>query len=166
MGQGFNPFLRRLLGGTRWAMAPLCLGLIAALAIVLAQFFRELAHAVAGFAAMGSAGIMLAVLKLVDLVLIANLVLMIIGGALEIFLPAAGSDPERPEWAGLHDFAALKLKLFASISAIAAVDLLESFLNIDAANKGEVLWEILILLAFVVSGLILALMDRLGAERR
>ena len=166
MRQGFNPILRHAVSGSRWAMAPLCLGLIAALVIVLVQFFRELAHIVAGFAGMGSADVMLEVLKLVDLVLIANLVLMIIGAALEIFLPTAAAAPDRPEWAGLADFSALKLKLFASISAIAAVDLLESFLNIDPANKSDVLWEILILLTFVVSGLLLALMDRLGAERR
>lgn len=166
MRRGFNPFLRHVLGSSRWAMAPLCLGLIAALVIVLVQFFRELAHAVTGFAGMESAGIMLAVLKLIDLVLVANLVLMIIGAAVDVFLPAEAAAPDRAQAVGLADFGALKLKLFASISAIAAVDLLESFLNIDPTKKADVLWEILILLTFVVSGLLLALMDRLGSERR
>lgn len=127
----FNSILRTALLGSRWGMAPFCLGLIAALLIVLAQFLRELAQAV-----------------------------------LEIFLPgAAAADEARPEWAGLIDFAGLKPKLFAAISAIAAIDLLETFINIGPADKSGVLWEIAMLLAFVVSGVLLAWMDRLAAER-
>jgi uncharacterized protein (TIGR00645 family) len=161
-----NPLLRTALLGSRWGMAPFCAGLIVALLIVLAQFLRELMQAVQGFAAMGDAEVILAVLKLVDLVLVANLVLMIINAAVEIFLPASGgAGDERPDGAGIAEFAALKPKLFASISAIAAIDLLESFINVGPADKGAVLWEIAMLLAFVVSGVLLAWMDRLGGER-
>jgi uncharacterized protein (TIGR00645 family) len=162
----FNSILRAALLGSRWGMAPFCLGLIAALLIVLVQFFCELAHVVAGFAAMGDSDVILAVLKLVDLVLIANLVVMIIAAAVEIFLPTAAHQRYQDEGAGdIADIAALKPRLFASISAIAAIDLLESFINVDRADKSDVLWEIAILLAFVVSGVALAWMERLGAER-
>jgi uncharacterized membrane protein YqhA len=41
---------------------------------------------------------------------------------------------------------------------------LESFVNLDSVDKTTVLWEIVMLLAFVVAGALLALMDRL-AER-
>jgi uncharacterized protein (TIGR00645 family) len=99
-------------------------------------------------------------------VLLANLVVMIIIAGIEIFAPrlTAQAD-ERPEWLGLMDFAGLKPKLFASITAIAAIDLLESFVDIAAMDKSAVLWEILILLALVAAGGVLAWMDRLGAER-
>jgi len=147
-------------------MAPLCLGLIAALLIVLAQFFRELAHAVAGFAAMADSDVILTVLRLVDLVLIANLVVMIVAAAVELFLPMPAHQRYQDDRAAdIVDIAALKPRLFASISAIAAIDLLESFINIDRADKSDVLWEIAILLAFVVSGVLLAWMERLGGER-
>jgi uncharacterized protein (TIGR00645 family) len=166
MGGRFNTILRAALLAGRWAMAPLCFGLIAALAIVVVQFGRELVHAVTGFPAMRGAEVILSVLKLVDLVLIANLLLMIVGAGIEIFLPAAPAanavDAERPEAAGVNEFAALKPKLFASIGAIAAIDLLESFVNIESVDKTAVLWEIVILLAFVVSGVLLAWMDRLA----
>ena len=165
MDRQFNPILRAVLLGSRWGMAPLCLGLIAALVIVIAQFFRELAAAVAGFAAMGDAEVILAVLRLVDLMLVANLVLMIIFAGVEIFLPSGGAGENRPAGDGVAEFAALKPKLFASIAAIAAVDLLESFINIGPADKSAVLWEIAMLLAFVVAGVLLAWMERLGAER-
>ena len=164
MGSRFNTILRATLRGSRWGMAPLCLGLIAALLIVLAQFLRELGHAVLEFPTMDEPGVILAVLRLVDLVLVANLVLMIISAGVEIFLPTPTDDKERPEWAGLIDFAGLKVKLFAAISAIAAIDMLESFINVGPADKSGVLWEIAMLLAFAVAGVLLAWMDRLAGH--
>ena len=152
-----------LLLGSRWLMAPLCLGLVAALLVVLVEFFRELVRGVLGFAGMHSAEVILVVLKLVDLVLVANLVLLIMGAAAEIFVPdeptagTVGPGPPRSV-----DISALKLKVFGSISAIAAIEVLESFVNIESVDKQNVLWEILILLTLVVSGVLLAWMDRLG----
>jgi uncharacterized protein (TIGR00645 family) len=167
MNGRFKSILRTVLLGSRWGMAPLCAGLVVALLIVLAQFFRELAQVIVGFAAMDSAEVMLAVLKLIDLVLIANLVLMIIGAGVEIFLPASASAEDgSPQGPDIVDFSMLKLKLFASISAIAAIYLLERFINIHPMDKSDILWEIVILISFVVSGVLLALMDRLSSERR
>ena len=165
MRQRFNMIFRRTLLGSRWAMAPLCLGLIVALLLVLVQFFRELADAVLGFAAMSGPDVILVVLKLVDLMLVANLVLLIIDAGVEIFLPTGTEGPPRPTGAGIAEFAALKPKLFASIAAIAADDLLESFINIETVDKATLIWEIAILLTFVVAGVLLAVMDRLSAER-
>jgi len=92
---------------------------------------------------------------------------MIISAGVEIFLPSVpASGEERPESSKIVDFAGLKLRLFASISAIAAIDLLESFVNTAPAEKNAVLWEIAMLLAFVVSGVMLALMDRLASDQR
>jgi uncharacterized protein (TIGR00645 family) len=155
--------LARVLLGSRWLMAPLCLGLVAALVVVLVEFFRELAQAVVGFSAMHSAEVILVVLKLVDLVLVANLVLLIMAAAAEIFVPnepSAGT--VRPGLPRGVDISALKLKVFGSISAIAAIEVLESFINIASVDKQNVLWEILILLTLVISGVLLAWMDRLG----
>jgi uncharacterized protein (TIGR00645 family) len=168
MRRSFNPILRAIvLVGSRWAMAPLCLGLIAALLILIGQFLRDLAHDITGFAAMRGADVTLAVLKLIDLVLVANLIIMIIEAGAAIFLPTAGTavTSEQAETAAesaTAAFAALKPRLFASISAIAAIDLLESFINVESVDKSVVLWEIVILLAFVASGVLLAWMERLG----
>ena len=165
MPDRFNGLVRRILLASRWTMAPLCLGLVAALLFVLAQFFRELVHTGVDFATMTGSEVILGVLKLIDLVLVANLALMMIGAGVEIFAPAPQADSARPEWSGTLDFAALKPKLFASISAIAAIDLLESFINLESVDKNTLLWEILLLLTFVVAGVLLALMERLTAEQ-
>jgi hypothetical protein len=39
-------------------------------------------------------------------------------------------------------------------------------MNIGSMNKTDVLWKILILLALVLSGVLLAWMDRLGADQK
>ena len=74
--------LERLIAGvlvaSRWLMVPLYLGLIVALIVIGIEFFRELVHTVAGIAGLDTDGVILAVLKLIDLVLIANLVLIMI----------------------------------------------------------------------------------------
>jgi uncharacterized membrane protein YqhA len=44
--------------------------------------------------------------------------------------------------------------------------LLETSMNVSAADELNVIWQILILLTFVVSGVALAWMDRLTAGRR
>jgi uncharacterized protein (TIGR00645 family) len=163
----FNTVLRAFVLASRWGMAPFCLGLMAALLLVLAQFFRELVEAVLGFTTMGGSEVIFAVLRLVDLVLVGNLVVMIIGAGVEIFIPSSPArDENGSKAAGIIDFATLKVRAFASISAIAAIDLLENFLDIGSAHNSGVLLEIAMLLTFVVSGVLLALMDRLAADRR
>jgi uncharacterized protein (TIGR00645 family) len=164
MAARFNRLFRAILLVSRWSMLPLTFGLVVALLIEIVQFFRELAHAVGGFAAMDDGAVILAVLKLVDLTLVANLVIMIIGAAVEIVLPHGREDPAERR-GEVVDFGVIKLRLFASASAIAAIYLLERFINIRPADKSEILWEILILLSFAVSGVLLAWMDRLTADR-
>lgn len=162
--------LERLIAGvliaSRWLMAPLYIGLIAALIVVGVGFFRELIHTVAGFAGLDTDSVILAVLKLIDLVLVANLVLIMISAGIGT-LGAMTSEVEHAGWVafvGKVDFSGLKLKVVASLVAIAAVDLLESFVDIDAMNKTDLAWRLAILAAFVITGLLLAWMDRLVAE--
>jgi len=74
--------LEAVIAGTliasRWLMAPLYLGLIAVLLVVVVAFFRELAHMVMDFDSFSTDWVILATLKLIDLVLVGNLVLVMI----------------------------------------------------------------------------------------
>ena len=162
----FNGLVRGMFVACRWSMLPLALGLAAALVIVLVQFFRELAHAVVEFAGMDDGGVTIAVLKLVDLALIANLVVILVGAAVERLVPGrTAPETESTDRSGDVAFGLIKLRLFASISAIAAIYLLERFINVHPLDKTDLLWEILILLTFVVAGVMLAWMDRLTPDR-
>jgi uncharacterized protein (TIGR00645 family) len=104
--------------------------------------------------------------RFLDLVFIANLVVMLIGASVELFIPRPPAvEHGTSDGLGIVDFADLKLKVFASISVIAAIDLLESFISLDRADKPVVFWKIVILLAFVLSGVLLAGMDKLSEGR-
>src|SRR5579864_986738 len=107
--------LAAVLVAGRWLMAPLYLGLIAVLVIVVIEFFRELVEVVAGLGGMGNASVILAALRLVDLVLIGNLVLIMTVAGVDIFAAkTVAADPADPRRAiGALDFTGLKLKILA-----------------------------------------------------
>jgi uncharacterized protein (TIGR00645 family) len=81
-----------------------------------------------------------------------------------------GDDADRPGWMGTVDFSGLKLKLIASIVAISGIHLLKWFMEIGEYETGEpfdsiqLRWLVIIHLTFVVSGVLLALMDWLTAQ--
>ena len=69
-----------------------------------------------------------------------------------------------PDWMTKVDFGGLKQKLLASIVAIAAIQVLKAFMNIDAVfDPQKMAWSVGVLLVFIVSALLLALTDRWGA---
>ncbi|MCS7266934.1 MAG: TIGR00645 family protein [Geminicoccaceae bacterium] len=153
--------LERLIFASRWLMAPFYVGLVAALALLLVKFVQELVHYLPGVLAMKESDLVLAVLALVDLTLVGSLVLMVIFSGYENFVSKidAGSAAERPDWMGKLDFSGLKLKLVASIVAISAIHLLKAFMNVSAVSKEDIFWLVVVHMAFVVSGVLLALMD-------
>ena len=66
------------------------------------------------------------------------------------------------------DFATVKLRLIGSIVAIAAIQILETFVHIDEVKSQDAAWQLAILLGIGVVGVLLALADRLseGHERK
>jgi uncharacterized protein (TIGR00645 family) len=70
-----------------------------------------------------------------------------------------GEHPDRPDWMGTIDFSGMKLKLIASIVAISAIQLLKAFMALDQIEKAQLPWLVGIHITFVVSGVLLALMD-------
>ena len=164
----------RLLFRSRWLMAPIYLGLVAALFMLLVMFLRELIHYVpavfAPYGTMTANDGILVVLTLVDLSLAGNLLLIVLFSGYENFVSKLDLEGEtdRPPWMGTVDFSGLKMKLIASIVAISGIQLLKTFLNIGKAgyelNPDEAMWGVIIHLTFVTSGVLLALMDWLTAK--
>ena len=165
----------RALFRSRWLMAPFYLGLVVALALLLVIFVKELIYYVPQILSLNSTmtandGI-LAVLTLVDLSLAGNLLLIVMFSGYENFvskLDIDESETDRPPWMGTVDFSGLKMKLIASIVAISGIQLLKTFMNIGRAGyelkPDEAFWGVVIHLTFVVSGVLLALMDWLSAK--
>jgi uncharacterized protein (TIGR00645 family) len=163
--------LERLIENTifasRWLMAPLYLGLIVALAILIVTFFRELVLQAPQILNMDETDIILLVLTLVDLSLAGNLVLIILFSGYENFvskIDAAHMDRDRPEWMGTLDFSGLKIKLIASIVAISGIHLLKIFMNLEHYSVTQLTWYVIIHITFIVSGVMFALMDWIEAK--
>ena len=152
--------------GSRWLLAPFYVGLAVSLIVLLIQFAIEAAGLFAHAMTAGRVEITLGVLSLVDLSLMANLVLMVILAGYESFISRLDVEGHeaRLEWMGRIGFSDLKLKLMASIVAISAIHLLEGFMNTDHASDRSLGWRLGIHLTFVISGVLLAAMDRLSAH--
>ena len=117
--------------------------------------------------AMDVKDLLLFVLHIVDLALIGNLVLMVIFAGYENFVSKIGiaeNSEDKPSWMGKVDFSGLKLKLVASIVAISGINLLETFLDISTKTEQELRWMVIIHLVFVLSGVMLAVMDYIASK--
>ena len=110
--------------------------------------------------------IIIGILALIDLSLMANLLLMVIFAGYESFVSRLDVDgqQERLQWMGQVGFGDLKLKLMASIVAISAIHLLEAFMNADKMPDRKLGWLVGVHMAFVTSGVLLALMDRVAGR--
>jgi uncharacterized protein (TIGR00645 family) len=154
--------IERVIFGSRWLMAPFYLGLIVVLAVLMVKFAQELLHFVPHVFDLEETDVILMTLSMLDLTLGASLVLMMIFAGYENFVSRIDTgDDHRPSWMGSLDFGGLKLKLISSIVAISGIDLLKTFMNIGQIGKEDVMWKVITHMAFVVSGVLLALMDYL-----
>jgi uncharacterized protein (TIGR00645 family) len=105
--------------------------------------------------------VIVGILKLVDLTLTANLIVIVICSSYENFLCRIDTE-KHPHWpVGLVNigFAGLKQKLLGSIAAIAAVNVLDIERH---ADNTKLAWVVAILIAFAAAMLVLAIADRVS----
>jgi uncharacterized protein (TIGR00645 family) len=152
---------------SRWMLAPFYSGLVLSMGMLLFAFVKEFITFLPAIPDAKTGAIIITVLGLVDLVMVANLVLVVVFAGYETFVSkihSAAKHEDRPDWMGLVSFSDLKIKLMGTIVAISGIDLLKTFLNIGAYQREEIMWRVILHLAFVVSGVLFALMDRLAAH--
>jgi len=157
---------------SRWLLAPFFLGLIASIVLLLVKFVQELAHLSTHVLSASESDIIIGILTLVDMSLVGSLLLMIIFSGYEIFVSKidVAQHADRPEWMGKVDFGGLKLKVIGAIVAISAIDLLKTFVEIPEepteGNTDMYLWKVTFHMAFVLSGVLFAWMDRIASETK
>ncbi|WP_103332801.1 TIGR00645 family protein [Pseudotabrizicola formosa] len=152
---------------SRWLMAPMYLGLVVSLGMLTVVFVRDLVYYVPQILTMSAEEVILVSLTLIDLTLAANLLLIVMFSGYENFVSKFDFDvgQDRPDWMGKVDFGGLKMKLVASIVAISGIHLLKRFMEIGESvadakfGETELFWLVVIHLTFVVSGVLLAVMD-------
>jgi uncharacterized protein (TIGR00645 family) len=159
--------LPNLIFMSRWLQLPLYLGLIVAQAVYVVHFLIELWHLVVRTVDLSEVEIMLQVLRLVDVVLIANLLVMVVVGGYETFVSKLGLEnhPDEPEWLPHVNASVLKVKLAVAIVIISSVHLLVTFMEIAPDTDQKILlWQVAIHLCLVVSALAVALIDRMSSS--
>ena len=161
-------FLEGLMFRSRWLMAPMYLGLVGGLVLLLVKFMQEFTHTVANILVSTPQDMILALLSLVDLTLVSNLLLMIIFSGYENFVSKidVAGHVDRPDWMGKVDYSGLKIKLIGSIVAISAIDLLKAFVHISNRTNQlgsiELSWMLAIHFLFIVTGVLFAWMDKIA----
>ena len=162
---GLRP-IPALIFASRWLQLPLYLGLIVAQCVYVYQFWQELAHLIQIVWVKGrieETEIMLIVLGLIDVVMIANLLIMVIVGGYETFVSRLYLEghPDQPEWLSHVNASVLKVKLATAIIGISSIHLLKTFINASNLDVKTMHWQVLIHLTFVGSAVAIAYIDRL-----
>lgn len=153
---------------SRWLQAPLYLGLIVVLAVYVYQFGMGLFHLVAGINNLNETGIMLQALDLIDVVMIANLLIMVIIGGYETFVSHLNlhNHPDHPEWLDEVNAGSMKIKLALALVTISSIHLLRTFIDPSQKQNLTVMWQVIIHLTLVVSAIMIGFTNKLISPSR
>ena len=157
-------FIKRVLMASRWLLAPLFLGLALVLLLFIAQFFLDLLRLAQAIYAGGDVNLTLAGLRLVDLVLVASLIVMVMVSGFENFIGRMHIDESRESvaWLTQLGIGSVKVRIVSAVAVISAIYLLEVLFDIDSVPPGRLIWLLALHLAFVVTALLLAVLDRIA----
>lgn len=154
---------------SRWLLVPFLVGLVLCLFLLIYRFFGDFYDLAIRLPTLSWHDLIVGVLNMIDIVLTANLVLIVIFSGYENFIRkiTAEDHPNWPEGVTAIDFSALKQRLLGSIAVIAAVDALAWYLDIEKeADRAKLEWVIAFPVMFVAAMLMLAIADRLTRAER
>jgi len=151
--------LATLIFGSRWLQAPLYLGLICVLGIYAYEFGVHLIALIKNLNQLDETQIIMRVLDLIDVVMIANLLIMVIIGGFEIFVSRLHirGHTDHPEWLDAVNAGTMKVKLSTALIGISSVHLLKTFFVMDKLSNTAIMWQVLIHLTLLVSAIAMAL---------
>jgi uncharacterized protein (TIGR00645 family) len=155
--------IETILFGSRWLLVPMYLGLLGLLVLLGAYFIGELIHALPLITQLTEKQLLVLSLSLLDLLLTANLVVVVIISGYASFVRRIDYNAQdaTPEWMGKINFSNLKLRLLSAITVIGAVHLLRSFLEVESESNHDLLWQVIIVMVFGLLSLMLAVTDKL-----
>ena len=142
----------------RWLQAPLYLGLIIILAAYVYHFLVTLVRLVIHLNGFDEVAIMLGVLDLIDVVMLANLLIMVIIGGYQTFVSPlhVQNNSERPEWLDQVNAGSMKVKLALSLIGISSIHLLRTFIDPMKYTNFSIQWQVIIHLTLVASAISIA----------
>jgi len=160
--------MEHLMFSSRWLLAPLYIGLLLGLIVLVLKFFQEFWHLATTLGGATLQETTIGILEILDITLLGNLILIVIFSGYENFVSkinVALESEDRPTWMGKVDFSGLKIKLIGSLVAISVIQLLAVFLDPEMIDPDQVVWMIAIHLTFVISGVLFAVMDFIADKR-
>jgi uncharacterized protein (TIGR00645 family) len=160
--------LEKILFASRWLLAPIYLGLSLAILAIAIKFFQEIFHLLPHIFEVKEADMVLTVLGLVDLALVASLLVMVMLSSYENFVSQIDIEQGKAglDWLGKLDSGTLKIKVAASIVAISSIHLLRAFMNAQQIPNDKLMWYTVMHMAFVLSALLLGILDKLVFGKR
>jgi len=152
---------------SRWLLAPIYVGLSLAVFALGIKFFQELIHIFEHVFTMKESDLILTVLTLIDMSLVGSLIVMVMFSSYESFVSKIdlNEDTDKLDWLGKLDANTLKLKVAASIVAISSIHLLRIFMKAETIDNDKLMWYTIIHMAFVVSALLLAVLDKVAFQK-
>lgn len=145
---------------SRWLLVVFYLGLTIALGLYAVSFLRKLYDFTIKVMIVDETDAILKMLALIDAALVASLVVMVIISGYENFVSRFDNADSEVSFLGKIDAGSLKIKVASTIVAISSIHLLQIFLNIASYTDNQVMWLTIMHMAFVVSALFLAYIDR------
>ncbi|MBN9000479.1 MAG: TIGR00645 family protein [Rhizobiales bacterium] len=160
----FETLIENVLLGSRWLLVVFNLGLAAALALYAVSFVFKFIKVAQGVFVLDEAEMILAMLGLIDAALVASLLLMVMISSYENYVSRLDNVDVQLSWLGKLDAGSLKIKVASSIVAISSIHLLQVFLNASSYDNSKIMWFVILHLTFVVSALLLGVLDRITAK--
>lgn len=163
--------VERMIFGSRWLLAPIYLGMVAAQGLYTWKFLQHLWHLGWEINNLDEVMFLQGILGLIDFLMVANLIVMVVIGGYATFVSRLDLEhhPDRPAWLDHIDPGTLKTKLAGALIGVSGIHLLQTFTKVGSSLTGGgptvdtnlVMWQVVIHLTFVLSTIFLAWADLL-----
>jgi uncharacterized protein (TIGR00645 family) len=158
--------IEKLIMAARWILVVFYGGLGLALIVYAISFVTKFLNVAGHVFDYGEDEMILAMLSLIDAALVASLLVMVMISSYENYVSRFDNAATELSWLGKLDAGSLKIKVASSIVAISSIHLLQIFLNLAKYTEDQIRWATIMHLTFVVSALLLAVVDRISSKTK
>lgn len=160
MGNGLENVRREVLNtiekwvfGTRFVLIPFYICLLMALFAYSVAIFKETYHLVVSvFGQESTEDTLMGVLAIVDIVMIANLIVMIFIGSYSIFVRKLSiASEKKPQWLDHITSGSLKVKISMSVVGVSTIHLLKNFIESAHVTQHDLIVKTVLHLMFIIS---------------
>ena len=168
--RAFFDFSEKAIYSTRILLIPFYVCLAITLVIYACMIGMDTYHMVHDFfseKSINENNLLIRILAIVDIVMIANLIVMILIGSYSIFVRKLRLETHayKPQWLDKISSGSLKVKISMSIVGVSSIHLLKIFIEADTISVKSLVTKMIIHAFFIISCLIMAKTDRIIEER-